>query len=189
MTTIFQNWLDENSYPEIKVVESDEFSYNVVTDTIKVTTELSYQYLTVLEYAKDYLGDNEKYEHWNFKRDGASLICQLLFEEATEKEGFFFRQYPLVDNGTLVENPPKGKAIRKALCDRNGEIMVIMSQTPESFHDFAQALVDMKVDNAIYLVGSTSFGYFRDYYDHLAIIYNKFRYGYQYENFIVWRMQ
>lgn len=110
-----------------------------------------------------------------------------LFEEATEKSGYFFRQYPLVDNGILVENAPKGKSIRKALCDRNGEIMVIMSQTPESFHDFAQALVDLKVDNAIYLVGSTSFGYFRDYYDQLEIIYNKFRYGYQYENFIVWR--
>ena len=38
----------------------------------------------VVEYAKDYLTDNEKYEHWNFKRDGASLICQLLFEEATD---------------------------------------------------------------------------------------------------------
>ena len=38
----------------------------------------------VLEYAKDYLGENELYEHWNFKRDGASLICQLLFEEATD---------------------------------------------------------------------------------------------------------
>ena len=110
-----------------------------------------------------------------------------LFEEATEKEGFFFRQYPLVDNGVLVENAPKGKSIRKALCDRDGEIMVIMSQTPESFHDFAQALVDMQVDNAIYLVGSTSFGYFRDYYDQLEIIYNKLRYGYQYVNFIVWR--
>lgn len=112
-----------------------------------------------------------------------------LFEEATEKEGYFFRQYPLVDNGVLVENEPKGKSIRKALCDRNGEIMVVMSQTPESFHDFAQALVDLKVDNAIYLVGSSSFGYFRDRYDHLAIIYNKFRYGYQYENFIVWRVR
>lgn len=67
-----------------------------------------------------------------------------LFEEATEKGGHFFRQYPLVDNGVLVENEPKGKSIRKALCDRNGEIMVIMTQTPESFHDFAQALVDMK---------------------------------------------
>lgn len=38
----------------------------------------------VLEYARDYLGENEKYEHWNYKRDGASLICQLLFEEATD---------------------------------------------------------------------------------------------------------
>lgn len=112
-----------------------------------------------------------------------------IFEEATEKGGYFFRQYPLVDNGVIVENEPKGKSIRKALCDRNGEIMVVMSQTPESFHDFAQALVDLKVDNAIYLVGSSSFGYFRDRYDHLAIIYNKFRYGYQYENFIVWKAQ
>ncbi len=38
----------------------------------------------VLEYAKDYIGDNELYESWNFGRDGASLICRLLFEEATD---------------------------------------------------------------------------------------------------------
>ena len=38
----------------------------------------------VLEYAKDYLADNEYYEHWSFKRDGASLISRLLFEEATD---------------------------------------------------------------------------------------------------------
>ncbi len=38
----------------------------------------------VLEYAKDYLQDNQLYEQWNFKKDGASLICQLLFEEATD---------------------------------------------------------------------------------------------------------
>ena len=38
----------------------------------------------VLEYAKDYLAENELYEKWNFGRDGASLICQLLFEEATD---------------------------------------------------------------------------------------------------------
>lgn len=110
-----------------------------------------------------------------------------LFEEATEKGGYFFRQYPLVDNGVLVENEPKGKSIRKALCDRNGEIMIIMTQTPESFHDFAQALVDMKIDNAIYTVGSTSYGYFRDKYDHFEQIYEKRRGGYKYENFIVWK--
>ena len=38
----------------------------------------------VLEYAKDYLNGNELYEQWSFKRDGASQICQLLFEEATD---------------------------------------------------------------------------------------------------------
>ena len=38
----------------------------------------------VIEYAKDYLGKNELYEQWNYNRDGASLICQLLFEEATD---------------------------------------------------------------------------------------------------------
>ena len=32
-----------------------------------------------------------------------------------EKGGYFFRQYPLVDNGVLVDNEPKGKAIRKAI--------------------------------------------------------------------------
>mgnify|MGYP006967138145 FL=1 len=110
-----------------------------------------------------------------------------LFEEATEKGGYFFRQYPLVDNGVLVENEPKGKSIRKALCDRNGEIMIVMTKTPESFHDFAQALVDLKVDNAIYTVGSTSYGYFRDKYDHFEQIYEKRRGGYKYENFIIWR--
>lgn len=38
----------------------------------------------VLEYAKDYLADNASYEQWNFKKDGASMISRLLFEEATD---------------------------------------------------------------------------------------------------------
>ena len=38
----------------------------------------------VIQYAKDYLGDNLLYEDWSFKKDGASLISRLLFEEATD---------------------------------------------------------------------------------------------------------
>lgn len=87
-----------------------------------------------------------------------------LFEEATEKNGYFFRQYPLVDNGKLVENEPKNKAVRRALCDRNGEILMVESGTGESFHDFAQALVDLGMTNAIYLVGSSAFGWAVDDY-------------------------
>ena len=38
----------------------------------------------VLTYAQDYLKGNESYEEWNYGHDGASRICQLLFEEATD---------------------------------------------------------------------------------------------------------
>lgn len=82
-----------------------------------------------------------------------------LFEYATEQGGYFFRQYPLVSDGQLVENKPKGKSIRRAICDRQGEIFMIESGTAESFHDFAQALVDLGVDQAVYLVGSSAYGW------------------------------
>lgn len=45
----------------------------------------------VLEYAKDYLKDNESYEQWCYKKDGASLISRLLFEEATDINFFVGR--------------------------------------------------------------------------------------------------
>ena len=38
----------------------------------------------VLKYAKDALGENKYHEKWGFGHDGASLICRLLFEEATD---------------------------------------------------------------------------------------------------------
>ncbi|MDD7504264.1 MAG: SpoIIE family protein phosphatase [Clostridium sp.] len=38
----------------------------------------------VLEYAKDVLEQNELYEEWSYRHDGASMICRLLFEEATD---------------------------------------------------------------------------------------------------------
>ncbi len=38
----------------------------------------------VLEYAKDYLKDNSSYDKWGYKQDGASKICRILFEEATD---------------------------------------------------------------------------------------------------------
>ena len=82
-----------------------------------------------------------------------------LFEEATEREGDFFRQYPLVDNGQLVDNELKTKSIRRALCEIGGCVLVAESATPVSMHDFAQALVDMGATNAIYLVGGNVIGW------------------------------
>ena len=82
-----------------------------------------------------------------------------LFEEATMNGGYFFRQYPLVKDGQVVDNEPKGKAIRRAICDRKGEIFMVETGSIESFHDFAQALADLGVDQAVYLVGSLAYGW------------------------------
>ncbi len=38
----------------------------------------------VLEYARDYVKNNEDYQVWGYKKDGASQLARLLFEEATD---------------------------------------------------------------------------------------------------------
>lgn len=45
----------------------------------------------VVEYAHDALGDNTLYEKWSYGQDGASLICRMLFEEATDINFFVGR--------------------------------------------------------------------------------------------------
>lgn len=45
----------------------------------------------VLDYAKDYLEDNESYSQWCFQRDGASTLARMLFEEATDINFFVGR--------------------------------------------------------------------------------------------------
>ena len=45
----------------------------------------------VLQYAQNYLEDNEHYTDWSYKKDGASLIARMLFEEATDINFFVGR--------------------------------------------------------------------------------------------------
>lgn len=82
-----------------------------------------------------------------------------LFEKATEEGGCFFRQYPLVDKGEIVQNRPKGKSIRRSICDRNGMILMVESLNKVSFYEFSKSLVSLGIDNAIYLIGSSSYGW------------------------------
>ena len=45
----------------------------------------------VLKYAKDYIKANESYTVWAYRKDGASLISRMLFEEATDINFFVGR--------------------------------------------------------------------------------------------------
>ena len=53
-------------------------------DGVDLVTEGVITMNRVVEYAKDSLDTNELYEKWGFMHDGASLICRMLFEEATD---------------------------------------------------------------------------------------------------------
>ena len=64
--------------------ESSDVPPTATIEGVDLVTEGVITMNKVIQYAKDYLGENELYEDWNFKRDGASQISRLLFEEATD---------------------------------------------------------------------------------------------------------
>jgi hypothetical protein len=110
-----------------------------------------------------------------------------LLQEAIREKGYFFRQYPLVKNSVAIENKPKGKSIRRALAIRDGQVMMVESCERESFHDFAQALVDAGVSEAIYLMGSNDiFGWYRDENGEVTVLGRRSE-RLEGENWLVWR--
>lgn len=73
----------------------------------------------VLEYAGDYLSGNEHYKQWSLKRDGASLICRMLFEDATDINLFIGRAInPAHQNPDLPINFSIKMNLAKELSDK-----------------------------------------------------------------------
>lgn len=110
-----------------------------------------------------------------------------LFERAIEKNGHFFRQYSIVTNGKMIPIPPKGKAVRRALCLKDNSLSVIESDTPESYHDFSLALEDFGVSEALALVGGDAAVMWRDESGKLSQRGETFGESFPLENYIVWR--
>ena len=106
-------------------------------------------------------------------------------KRAVDEKGCFFRQYVLVSEGVAMPPKPKGKNHRRALCVMGHGMFVVASGDRESYHDFATALADLGVDDAIALVGSESLLMYRAEGGLLHTI------GTSYEgdnvNFLVWR--
>ena len=97
--------------------------------------------------------------------DGKISIGNSLNDEVKEycikQKGDFFRQYILVMDGEIQENRLKGKAIRRALAQQSNDFYIVESKNRESLYDFSEALADMGFTNALYLVGGSSYGWWR----------------------------
>lgn len=73
------NYLDPDVPPTARIEGVDLVTEGVLTAS------------RVLDYARDYLGDNTLYETWRKQKDGASEIARLLFGEATDIHFFVGR--------------------------------------------------------------------------------------------------
>lgn len=109
-----------------------------------------------------------------------------MLEQVLLQDGYFFRQYPLVVGGQIVENKPKGESIRKALAEIDGKICVVRSKENLTFQDFSQLLVDAGVRNAVYLVGSSSYGFYINESGKKIFIGGAQKIEVENESYIVW---
>ena len=89
-STIAAKYLHKPLKPSLNF-ESSDIPPTAELEGVDLVTEGVITINRVVQYAKDYLADNESYAQWSMKRDGASLIARLLFEEATDINFFVGR--------------------------------------------------------------------------------------------------
>lgn len=112
-----------------------------------------------------------------------------LFEQATEQGGYFFRQYPAVDKGVMVENNPENASFRRALCLLNGKVCIIACTDRVMMNDFSATLVKLGVSEAILLVGGTADGWCRTDDGKMMRLGSSYAQNAKYMNHIVFRKQ
>ena len=89
-SSIAANYLRKPLRPSLSYIRSD-IPPTAQLEGVDLVTEGVITMNRVIEYARDYLGENKLYEQWSFQKDGASQISRLLFEEATDINFFVGR--------------------------------------------------------------------------------------------------
>ncbi|MBK6088556.1 SpoIIE family protein phosphatase [Ruminococcus difficilis] len=82
-SSIAAKWLRKPLRPKLSFERSDVPPIAEL-EGVDLVTEGVITVNKVVEYANDYIQNNDSYEEWGYGNDGASLISRLLFEEATD---------------------------------------------------------------------------------------------------------
>jgi len=76
-------YLNKSIKPSLNYVDPD-IPPVAELEGIDLVTEGVITINKVLDYAKDYLKDNKKYQSWGYKKDAASLMARKLIEDSTD---------------------------------------------------------------------------------------------------------
>ncbi len=80
---IAADYLGKKVEADLNFVESDVPPLGRI-EGVDLVTEGIITMNKVKEYAEDFIGDNIMYQVWGYKKDAASILSRLLFEEATD---------------------------------------------------------------------------------------------------------
>ena len=80
---IAADYLGKELMADLNFVDSDVPPMGKI-EGVDLVTEGVITMNKVKEYAEDFLGDNILYQVWGYKKDAASILSRLLFEEATD---------------------------------------------------------------------------------------------------------
>lgn len=123
-STIAAEYLGTEVCPDLDYLDP-EIPPTAEIKGIDLTTEGVITMTRVLEYAKSYITDNECYYDWSTKRDGASRIARILFEEATDINFFVGRaKNPAHQNPNL----PINFSIKMRIADEMAECLKKMGK-------------------------------------------------------------
>lgn len=123
-STIAAEYLGTEVCPDLDYLDPD-IPPTADIKGVDLTTEGVITMTRVLEYAKSYITDNECYYDWSTKRDGASRIARILFEEATDINFFVGRaKNPAHQNPNL----PINFSIKMRIADELAECLKKMGK-------------------------------------------------------------
>lgn len=128
--------------------------------------------------ASDHAGCGKMYKGYVCKRNTGAFIYDgkswkfyyknkkysSLLASAANKGGCGFAQEMMIYNGAKVKTtrPKDNQNIFRALCERNGELVVIESLASVKFGDFINSLLSKGVTHALYLdMGTWRYGWYR----------------------------
>ncbi|MBQ3030731.1 MAG: SpoIIE family protein phosphatase [Agathobacter sp.] len=80
---VVARYLDKEIEPLMNTEQTDIPPISKI-EGVDLVTEGVVTINRVVEYAKDHVAENEQFENWYFKKNGAALISKILFDEATD---------------------------------------------------------------------------------------------------------
>ncbi len=123
-STIAADYLGKTLRPNLDFFDP-EIPPTAEIEGVDLVTEGVITINRVLEYARNYLADNSSYEEWSSKKDGASRISRMLFEEATDINFFVGRA---VNPAHQNPNLPINFNIKMTLVDELSKCLVKMGK-------------------------------------------------------------